>query len=200
MPTSTLVLTIAPDHDRQDHAVGVVTRRGRHAKPAAGDPGRPGLAGLGLSWPTCRRSPGSISRRSNPRACGPRLGVTANQRLPTQLTANRSGSGRDIPFNVSGTCRIRKPAQNPVVSAARPKAEPLSKVQSADQRMRLGMRCRLAPTADVPSHTSGAAMCHRPGVLRLTLALSGTVCSVIRRTRVRLVVEPQQVIPGRPSC
>ena len=36
----------------------------------------------------------------------------------------------------------------------------LSKVQSVDQRMRLGMRCRLSPTADVPSHTSGAAMCH----------------------------------------
>ena len=34
-----------------------------------------------------------------------------------------------------------------------------SKVQSVDQRMRLGMRCRLSPTADVPSHTSGAAMC-----------------------------------------
>ena len=34
----------------------------------------------------------------------------------------------------------------------------LSKVQSVDQRMRLGMRCRLSPTADVPSHTSGAAM------------------------------------------
>ena len=33
-----------------------------------------------------------------------------------------------------------------------------SKVQSVDQRMRLGMRCRLSPTADVPSHTSGAAM------------------------------------------
>ena len=28
-------------------------------------------------------------------------------------------------------------------------------VQSVDQRMRLGMRCRLSPTADVPSHTSG---------------------------------------------
>ena len=26
----------------------------------------------------------------------------------------------------------------------------LSKVQSVDQRMRLGMRCRLSPTADVP--------------------------------------------------
>ena len=34
----------------------------------------------------------------------------------------------------------------------------LTKVQSVDQRMRLGMRCRLSPTADVPSHTSGAAM------------------------------------------
>ena len=38
----------------------------------------------------------------------------------------------------------------------------LSKVQSVDQRMRLGMRCRLSPTADVPSHTSGAAMCQEP--------------------------------------
>ena len=35
----------------------------------------------------------------------------------------------------------------------------LSKVQSVDQRMRLGMRCRLSPTADVPSHTSGADSC-----------------------------------------
>ena len=26
--------------------------------------------------------------------------------------------------------------------------------------MRLGMRCRLSPTADVPSHTSGVAVCH----------------------------------------
>ena len=34
----------------------------------------------------------------------------------------------------------------------------LSKVQSVEQRMRLGMRCRLSPTADVPSHTSGVAM------------------------------------------
>src|SRR5512133_1634778 len=34
----------------------------------------------------------------------------------------------------------------------------LSTVQSVDQRMRLGMRCRLSPTADMPSHTSGAAM------------------------------------------
>ena len=32
---------------------------------------------------------------------------------------------------------------------------------SVDQRMRLGMRCRLSPTADVPSHTSGAAMGQR---------------------------------------
>ncbi len=34
----------------------------------------------------------------------------------------------------------------------------LSNVQSVEQRMRLGMRCRLSPTADVPSHTSKAAM------------------------------------------
>ena len=38
-----------------------------------------------------------------------------------------------------------------------PTIRALSKVQSVDQRMRLGMRCRLSPTADVPSHTSGAA-------------------------------------------
>ena len=30
----------------------------------------------------------------------------------------------------------------------------LSKVQSVDQRMRLGMPCRFSPTVDVPSHTS----------------------------------------------
>src|SRR5580765_7853860 len=35
----------------------------------------------------------------------------------------------------------------------------LSKVQSIDQQMRLGMRCRLSPTADVCDGTSGAAMC-----------------------------------------
>jgi len=38
----------------------------------------------------------------------------------------------------------------------------LGKVQSVDQRIRLGMRCRRSPTADVPSHTSGAAMCQQP--------------------------------------
>ena len=37
----------------------------------------------------------------------------------------------------------------------RPVGPSLSKVQSVDQRIRLGMRCRLSPTADVPSHTSG---------------------------------------------
>ena len=45
------------------------------------------------------------------------------------------------------------------LAAAGPIDMRLSKVQSVDQRMRLGMRCRLSPTADVPSHTSGAAMC-----------------------------------------
>ena len=30
---------------------------------------------------------------------------------------------------------------------------------AATQGLSLGMRCRLSPTADVPSHTSGAAMC-----------------------------------------
>src|SRR6476620_3320299 len=33
----------------------------------------------------------------------------------------------------------------------------LSKVQSVDQQMCLGMRCLLSLSADVPSHTSGAA-------------------------------------------
>jgi hypothetical protein len=33
--------------------------------------------------------------------------------------------------------------------------KPRSKVQSVDQRMRLGKRYRPSPTADVPSHTSG---------------------------------------------
>ena len=46
----------------------------------------------------------------------------------------------------------------------------LSKVQSADQRMRLRMRCRLSPTADVPSHTPRAAMCQiASSVLRIGL-------------------------------
>src|SRR6185312_14065992 len=40
----------------------------------------------------------------------------------------------------------------------------LTKVQSVDQRMRLGMRCRLSPIADVPSHTSGAGMCPSPNL------------------------------------
>ena len=49
----------------------------------------------------------------------------------------------------------------------------LSKVQSVDQRMRLGMRCRLSPTADVPSHTSGAAMCQRATSTRSRSVRSG---------------------------
>jgi hypothetical protein len=46
-------------------------------------------------------------------------------------------------------------------------ARSLSKVQSVEQRMRLGRRCRLLPTAAVPSHTSGAAMCTpTPDIIR----------------------------------
>ncbi len=50
-----------------------------------------------------------------------------------------------------------------------PSGPKLSKVQSVDQRMRLGMRCRLSPTADVPSHTSGAAMCHTTRLLQRSI-------------------------------
>src|SRR6476660_8209821 len=51
----------------------------------------------------------------------------------------------------------------------------LCKVQSVDQRMRIGMRCRLSPTADVPSHTSGAAMrCHHRAFARSLNYLIGT--------------------------
>jgi hypothetical protein len=46
-----------------------------------------------------------------------------------------------------------------VETFAAPSDPVLSKVQSVDQRMRLGRRCRLSPTAHVPSHRSGAAMC-----------------------------------------
>ena len=35
-----------------------------------------------------------------------------------------------------------------------------AKIQSVDMRMRIGMRRLLSPNADVPWHTSGAAMCH----------------------------------------
>ena len=41
----------------------------------------------------------------------------------------------------------------------------LSKVQSVDQRMRLGMRCRLSPTADV--QFSAAHGCRKKRSLRL---------------------------------
>ena len=33
-----------------------------------------------------------------------------------------------------------------------------NKIRSVDQRMRLGMRCRLSPTADVPSDPPALAM------------------------------------------
>ena len=56
-----------------------------------------------------------------------------------------------------------------------------SKIQSVDQRMRLGTRCRLSPTADVPSHTSGAAMCQT-------------------RTFTTLAADDHCVIPGDPPC
>ena len=69
---------------------------------------------------------------------------------------------------------LRAVSKAPGETAAGPdrdKADGLSKVQSVDQRMRLGMRCRLSPTADVPSHTSGAAMCHEPTSLQSSAIL-----------------------------
>src|SRR6478672_5053287 len=44
---------------------------------------------------------------------------------------------------------------------------------TAGPRMRLGMRCRLSPTADVPSHTSGAAMCHEE--------ICAEICAILAR-------------------
>ena len=55
------------------------------------------------------------------------------------------------------------------VSGGEPRARggvALSTPQSVDQRMRHEMRCRLSPTADVPSHTSGAAMGQKPSLFK----------------------------------
>ena len=60
--------------------------------------------------------------------------------------------------------------------ATKRRRQHLSKVQSVDMRMRLGMRCRLSPTADVPSHTSGAAMCHRNKFEEIHWRKSGLQC------------------------
>ena len=49
----------------------------------------------------------------------------------------------------------------------------LSKVQSVDQRMRLECAVDFRQAADVPSHTSGAAMCQDQTSPR-TLSLTGT--------------------------
>ena len=36
------------------------------------------------------------------------------------------------------------------------------------------MRCRLSPTADVPSHTSGAAMCQQPHARQQLVAITSS--------------------------
>ena len=63
------------------------------------------------------------------------------------------------------------------------------------------MRCRLSPTADVPSHTSGAAMCQKPTRLYPNTGLgsrlprrglaesSADEQEVIRCQRIREIVE-----------
>ena len=64
-------------------------------------------------------------------------------------TSRTSGSGRraSLPMRgVNGSIRV---------------ITQLSKVQSVDQRMRFGTLCRLSPTADVPSQTSGAGYCQQ---------------------------------------
>ena len=71
-------------------------------------------------------------------------------------------SPNNLPHNLLSACMEGRGAEKSEDVQRR-----LSKVQSVDQRMRPGMRCPLSPTADVPSHTSGAAMCQEPASTHL---------------------------------
>ena len=82
-----------------------------------------------------------------------------------------SGSGSPGPFFLA-TFTKEQPQQGGLAGAAEvrrcrvgTRRDYLSKVQSVDQRMRVGMRCRLSPTADVPSHRSGQ-LCANNGLSR----------------------------------
>ena len=88
-----------------------------------------------------------------------------NRSTPTTMPSGRTEAVHLHTTRQTGsTCGSRKRISADRVKRSRSSPDPphilllppyLSKVQSVDRRMRLGMRCRLSPTADVPSHTSG---------------------------------------------
>ena len=71
-----------------------------------------------------------------------------------------------------------QPWEQPTTVIRQPHHAVLSKVQSVDQPMRLGMRCRLSPTADVPSHTSGGSYGPLPGSSAATKSGSVEIAGV----------------------
>ena len=114
---------------------------------------------------------GPCSRRQPQPACrGARAIASRTTKISAPISRGRSGSA-----GVASGCNS-------------------SKVQSVDQRMRLGMRCRLSPTADVLSHTSGAAMCHNNDVHDWLHAIQrgNNRLPETHSERTRLAVEPER--------
>jgi hypothetical protein len=77
------------------------------------------------------------------------------------LAAGRTLERREIDVALVPRPGPEKPAQCTNSELRRRFARSLSKVQSVDPTDVPGMRCRLSPTADVPSQTSGAVMCNK---------------------------------------
>ena len=94
-----------------------------------------------------------------------------------EVLSNLKGEGVSVLMSESNENSRHRSSRSHLSHRARRGRGGLSKVQSVDQRMRLGMRCRLSPTADVPSHTSRAAMCHNQ------LGADAASCTVIRGLR-----------------
>ena len=97
---------------------------------------------------SARQCPGNGPLRRNRAA-----GRIAQERHSLIGRIRSQEGGASLP--VVSDCPDHRLSDMPVMGSS----TDISKVQSVDQRMRLGMRCRLSPTADVPSHTSGAAVC-----------------------------------------
>ena len=125
----------------------------------AGDPeARAGLRALALLFQfllRCRQAT-DVAAPANPRRSGWR--IFAEQR--------RMANCEVVSAAATGALPTRRGHQ-PLAPMT---ANPVKGWMELNQRfqMRLGMRCRLSPTADVPSYTSGVAMCQKPKLFGAT--------------------------------
>ena len=171
MPAPTLTISIIPGQDGKATILVSLRHQDGTETPRPGRSRSILIGGSPPSSPAPRRSRGlKLAPIEFPaiRARGRRRPSDRRRGCYTVNRSGRSGRGvimlqrtqhRRVDRKLQATaCALLR--QGPRSARGRGAGGRLSKVQSVDQRMRLGMRCRLSPTADVPSHTSGAVMCH----------------------------------------